>query len=109
MKELQELMNEIQEWTGKMFGEGKSRIVPNLKHLQKEIPELIESYEEYGECKHTDLEYADAFILLLQSASRYGLTAERIVEICNKKLEINKMRSWGKPDKDGVVEHIRKT
>lgn len=107
MNKLQELMDGIQEWSGKTFGEGPSRIIPNLKHLKKEIPELIKTIEDHGNPDETEMEFADCFILLFQAAARYGLTAKDIKLICEKKMEINKKRNWGKPDKDGVVEHVR--
>jgi len=106
MKRLQILMDDIQEWTGKTFGEGPDRIVPNLKHLQKEVPELIEAIET-GTMDHIiRAEFADCFILLLQASTRYGLKAEDIESICNAKMIVNKGRAWGKPDADGLVEHI---
>ena len=53
------------------------------------------------------MEFADCFMLLLDAASHYDLTAEELIEVTVTKLEINRQRKWGKPDKNGVVEHIR--
>jgi len=43
---------------------------------------------------------------LLDSASHFGLTAGNLLWYTETKLEINKRRKWGAPDKNGVVEHI---
>lgn len=120
MKKLQNLMNEISEWSDETFGEGQ-RNPAILYHLKKEVPELIEAMEKFqkentimtpykkanDQLKKVWEEYADCFMLLLDSADKFGLTAERLEYITRNKLEINKKRQWGKPDCNGVVEHIR--
>ena len=61
------------------------------------IAELAESHEPE--------EAADCLILLCHHAHQcgYDLTEETL-----KKFEIIKDREWGEPDKDGVIEHIKK-
>lgn len=54
------------------------------------------------------MEFADCFILLLNTASKCGFTMQELTDCAIEKMEINKNRKWGKPDKDGIVEHIRK-
>ena len=51
-------------------------------------------------------EFADAYMLLLDSAWHFGISIKTLLEYTQKKLEINKKRKWGKPDKNGVIEHI---
>lgn len=53
------------------------------------------------------LEMADVFMLLLDTATHFGVNANELITITYNKLDINKKRKWGKPDVNGVVEHIR--
>lgn len=105
-------MHDISNWSDATFGENQ-RNPAILYHLKKEVNELIESVELYEENKpnttllnDVKLEFADAFILLLDSAFHIGFTSEDIYKIIYCKLEINKSRKWGKPDENGVIEHI---
>jgi hypothetical protein len=76
-------------------------------HLKKEIEELIvalRNLEDYLNSNNNDIdyykklrhdikiEYADCFILLLDSAARHPLNCESILKIIKEKLEINKNR-----------------
>ncbi|MFA7708149.1 MAG: dATP/dGTP pyrophosphohydrolase domain-containing protein [Candidatus Pacearchaeota archaeon] len=111
-EELQRLMDSIRQWSDNQFGEGQ-RNPAIAYHLLKEVPELIEAFERYqkscagGNYDRITSEYADCFMLLLDSASHFGLNADKLIEFAHKKLEINKRRQWGEPDKNGVVEHVR--
>lgn len=123
MKNLQELMNQISEWSDAQFGEGdRSRAI--AYHLRKEVQELIDAMVEYRYHEErqnfaiikeenltgkVNIEFADCFMLLLDSASHFGLTADDLVKVTEWKLEKNKNRKWGKPDENGVVEHIRES
>lgn len=63
-------------------------------HLLREATELHQRPDALDEA-------ADVFMLLV------GLTDGRdLVGAVREKLERNRRRSWGKPDADGVVEHI---
>ena len=121
MNELQTLMNDVSEWSDATFG-AMQRNPAIVWHLKKEVDELIQSLDythalgvdesvgagEFGrQLSKTKMEYADCFMLLLDSAHHFGLTAENLLELTREKLEINKKREWGKPDANGVVEHIR--
>jgi hypothetical protein len=120
MEQLQKLMDDIAEWSDKTFGEGQ-RNPAIVHHLSKEVPELIKAIEEFqvnntiqtpykeanNMLKSVWEEYSDCFMLLLDSAHHFGLSADRLLHITRKKLEVNKTRKWGKPDCNGVVEHIR--
>lgn len=68
-------------------------------HLLKEARELLEAIEE----EHGDLEeeMADVFLLLAHVSDGIDLAGA-----VRAKLEKNRRRKWGKPDQDGVVEHI---
>jgi NTP pyrophosphatase (non-canonical NTP hydrolase) len=121
MNELQTLMNDISEWSDATFGDGQ-RNPAIVYHLKKEVDELIEALTksaefgcddsvgigEFGrQVEKTQMEFADCFMLLLDSASHFHITAEQLIEFTREKLEINKARKWGKPDANGVVEHIK--
>lgn len=121
MKELQDLMNDISEWSDATFGDRQTSRAAAY-HLRKEVQELIDALVEhrYHEERqnlaiikeenltgNANMEYADCFTLLLDSASHFGLTADDLIKLSRRKLEINKKRKWGNPDENGVVEHIR--
>ena len=122
---LQKLMDDINEWSNATFlqkGHNPSDRNPAIiHHLKKEVDELIESINrcrelgedesvgvgEFGrQVEKTKLEYADCLTLLIDSAKCFGMTAYDLVTVCRVKLEINKSRKWGSPDRNGVIEHI---
>lgn len=120
MDELQILMDDISEWSNAIFGVGH-RNPFIIYHLKKEVNELIEALDKSNDLgrdnsvgvgeylrqiSKTKMEYADCFMLLLDSAHHFGLTAENIIDLTREKLEVNKTRKCGKPDENGVVEHI---
>jgi NTP pyrophosphatase (non-canonical NTP hydrolase) len=123
MNELQILMNDISEWSDSTFGDVQ-RNPAIVYHLKKEVDELIESLHKSNSLRldnsigvdefnrqtdKVEMEFADCFMLLLDSARHFGLTAEQLIELTKEKLSINKARKWGKPDANGVVEHINET
>ncbi len=92
------LQLKIDDWQEKTFPHATA--LSKMSHLTKEIIELNKSLinrdgigSELADCQH----------LLFGIASKCGLNLE---EETRKKFEINKQRRWGKPDKNGVVEHI---
>jgi NTP pyrophosphatase (non-canonical NTP hydrolase) len=118
--DLQKLMNDISEWSDKTFGNGQ-RNPAIIYHLKKEVEELIAAIEKtnaagsdpsvgIGEFSRertmTRAEYADCLMLLLDSAHHFGISARELLSVTRGKLEINKVRKWGKPDENGVIEHI---
>lgn len=106
---LQLLMNDISKWSDKQFGEHQ-RNPAIAYHLLKETQELIEAFEKgiitQEETDKLKMEFADCFMLILDSATHAFLTADDLLNAAREKLEINKKREWGKPDENGVVEHI---
>lgn len=118
MEKLQNLMNNIRTWSDGQFGELRPPTTM-LNHLKKEVPELIEAIKDYQKnnsafssnpndyLSKVFFEYADCFMLLLDSASHFGITADALMNYTEHKLEINKNRKWGEPDENGVVEHIK--
>ena len=102
--------NEITEWQDKTFCEATS--ISKLIHLAGEKPdpnsEIAELMYDINTCnplrRH---EWADCMFLLFGAAKKDGMTYSDITDAIQEKFEINKVRKWGKPDKNGVVNHIK--
>lgn len=103
-QKLQELMDDINRWADMTFGADRSPMAP-IHHLKNEVIELIEAYDRQDH-REIGLEFADCFILLLNGAAKYGILAEEIFDLVGRKMEINRQRKWGKPDENGVSQHI---
>lgn len=100
-----ELFEEITTWQDKTFPE--STELSRVRHLLKEVQELECELELFDRKQEKILEYADCFFLLFGAAKKMGMTYDDICAAIEVKFNINKKRQWGKPDKDGVVEHIK--
>jgi hypothetical protein len=104
----EKLLKDVIDWQNKTFG--KATPLSKIRHLQKEAEELADeiicSAYEGPENEMIRLEYADNFLLLFGSALSANFTFKDIYDAMCEKLEINKKREWGEPDKDGVQEHI---
>ena len=100
----QELFDEITQWQKETFGVQFTPL-SKIAHLAEEIQELVADLQENS--PYTRLEYADCFILLFGSAAANGMTYEDICNAINEKMIINKARKWGKPNEQGVVNHIK--
>lgn len=76
-------------------------------HLAKEIREVLHAVN--GQVPHDALmeEVVDCWFLLLQLRRSLGVTPDAFRAAVMAKLAKNKARTWGKPDDDGVVEHVR--
>lgn len=90
------------EWSRKTFGTDQERgPLGPLKHLAKEVQEVLNDPTD-------SMEYADLLFLVFDAARRSGLTYRGLLDLCFKKLEINKSREWQKPTSpDEAVEHVR--
>jgi hypothetical protein len=53
------------------------------------------------------MEFADCFILLFGAANSAGFSYNEILKSIDEKMEINLTRKWGKPNEDGVVNHLK--
>jgi NTP pyrophosphatase (non-canonical NTP hydrolase) len=104
MNRLQQLMDEIVEWSSKTFGARSGQTTLGVcNHLAKEVGELYDGLtaNDYEE------EFADCFMLLLELAKFSGISAEKLVDLTYQKLEVNKNRKWGNILPDGSIEHIK--
>jgi NTP pyrophosphatase (non-canonical NTP hydrolase) len=75
-----------------------------LAHLKQELEEVADPDLSFASRR---LEFADCLLLLFGAAHAAGMTYADITEAISHKMEVNKKRKWGKPDADGVVNHIR--
>ena len=111
MKELQNMMDDIGKWSDKTFGKPTFRVIPLIKHLMKEVAELLEAAEIYmgtgGGHKDLREEFGDCLMMLTEAARIYGFSADELITMTREKLELNEKRTWGLPDKDGIIEHIK--
>jgi len=100
MEKLDELKNAIAEFSDTSFGKERPFTAP-LHHLKKEVDEAIES----GELE----EFADMQLLLIDAFRKRfpDSSTAMLLDSCMQKVKICKERKWGKPDENGVVEHIR--
>lgn len=99
LRKFNRFVKERDEFSFKTFGspEERSCIYP-LKHLKKEVNELLENPDD-------PMEWADCFLLLLDAARRKGYSVDDLVKFGMKKLKINKKRKW-KKQKDGTFKHV---
>ena len=87
------------EWSDQTFGTNRAP-QGSLNHLLKEVNEALK--EPYNK-----EEYADCLLLLLDAARLAGIDADTLLLAGFQKLEINKKRTWGAPDENGIAEHVR--
>ena len=100
MTELGRFQIEAARWADKQFGVCRKPDGP-VAHLVKEVQELRDH-------PYDDMEYADCLMLILDAAHCAGIGADDLLSTAWEKLAINRdLRNWGKPDADGVVEHVR--
>lgn len=110
MNRLQQLVDEIGQWSDTTFGD-VSNGFSKVKHLEKEVFELADAIRYSTENSPADVdlryEFADCFMLLFDAAKKCNFTVDDIMDAMREKLEINRKRKWGDPNEHGVVEHIR--
>lgn len=89
---LDDLREEVIAWANQTFRQATAE--SKATHLCREAAELRNN--------PTDLsEMADVFILLSHLSAGHDLAAA-----VRGKLEVNRGRTWGEPDAEGVVEHV---
>lgn len=96
-----EQFDEITGWQKATFPSATSD--SKIHHLMQEIKELSEEKDPVAK----SLEYADCFFLLFGAAAADGYSYEEICAAIDIKFGINKRRKWGKPDENGVVNHVK--
>lgn len=104
---LDRFQNAVGEWAEQTFTAATdASVVAHLRREVKELRDLMGMAEEgYAIATHEiALESADCFLLLLHLAHRCGFS---LIDAAETKFAANKRREWGKPDAEGVVEHVR--
>lgn len=89
------------EWSERVFGASPARGPDGaLKHLKREVQEAMKKPKDL-------IEYADMMHLVFDACRRAGYNYDDLVDACYAKLALNvKGRTWGKPDAEGVCEHV---
>lgn len=100
---LQQQFNEITKWQKETFGQATP--LSKIAHLAEELSELVADLKSNNPGRR--LEFADCFFLLFGAAAADGMSYEDICNAIQEKFEINKKRKWGKPNEQGVVNHIK--
>lgn len=103
--EIEAFINDNLIWAKSMF---KSNAMSCMKHLKKEIQEVItelEVEEENGSEAAALLEFADCYLLLMQAALHRGHKFSDVHRAAINKMAINRKRKWGEKNADGFVEH----
>lgn len=101
----------VTEWQKETFPNATT--LSKLHHLQQEVKELMEAVSnedhtiDHEAIRKTKMEFADCFTLLFGAACAYGMSYDDICKAIFDKMEINKKRKWGKPDANGVVNHVK--
>lgn len=102
ISELSKFQEEVGKWGDEIFNP------TNLDKIQFCVGRIEHFFREAIELRNSPLrdlpeEVADCFHLLLHIAHIMDFD---LLKAARKKLEINRKRKWGPPDKDGVIEHI---
>lgn len=92
---LDSVIREVNDWQAATFPRATPSSV--VEHLRREVLELVDDPTSTSEL-------ADVVFLAVGLAYELGADLKQIVA---DKLAVNRARTWGEPDEDGVTEHIR--
>jgi hypothetical protein len=92
---LEDVLAEVVAWGRETFPTSTDR--SKIAHLRKEVDELAERPMD-------GTEMADVLMILAHLAGAYDVDLTTMVR---HKLAVCRTRTWGAPDADGVVEHVR--
>ncbi|MEM8849273.1 MAG: dATP/dGTP pyrophosphohydrolase domain-containing protein [Pseudomonadota bacterium] len=96
-----ELAHAHAAWSDMTFGTPEARgPIGSLKHLAKEVQEALDHPYDASE-------YADLFLLVLDSSRRAGISPLGLVAQAFAKLDANMLRDWPVDEDDEPVEHVR--
>ncbi len=93
---------DVIDWQEEQFPKATTKSI--ITHLYMEVFELGEAVKLDS---NTSEELADCFLLLFGLAHKLDLGFDQIVKAIEDKMKINKFRTWGEPDANGVVRHIK--
>lgn len=92
--DLDDIQHEVGTWGDRTFPASTSNSV--IAHFLREVKEFVD--------EPSPEEAADCLILLLHHAHKNGYSLNRALK---DKFAVNRARTWGMPDAQGVVEHVR--
>lgn len=98
----QEHMEAQIAWNKETFGPDRP-VEGVLDHLGKELQELHADPQD-------PMEWADMLVLVIDGASRAGLSPKELIQAYHRKMEINRARKWPDwrtADPTKAIEHIR--
>ena len=101
---IDELQNDIHEWSVKVFGDEKTdhnRIAEMNQSIIDESNELVNN-------PYSLLEYADLFITMLNSMTAAGYTFNNLIVAANIKMVINKERKWYRIKSTRKLYHVER-
>jgi NTP pyrophosphatase (non-canonical NTP hydrolase) len=96
--------NPITAWQDMVFTEATP--LSCAEHLLEEAGELRDAIRDNCPSEVIDKEIADNFLLLFAVCNKRKMSFEDILAIIDKKMDINLVRKWGKPNDKGYVKHI---
>ena len=101
MRDVDAIQRDLFEWSSATFGDASVRGPEGpLNHLRKEIDEIIADPDDITE-------FADAYMLVSDAASRAGHKMSEVCDAAVDKLEVNKRRTWGPVNADGFSEPVK--
>jgi NTP pyrophosphatase (non-canonical NTP hydrolase) len=93
----------VGQWGQETFPQSTPRTI--VAHLGREVRELeVEVLADHPDADAVAEEAADCLLLLYHLAHRFGFSLHDATAV---KFSQVKARAWGKPDAEGVVEHVR--
>lgn len=106
-----DLARDLSRWSQETFGpDDKKGPLGAVRHLKKEAEETEAALLRGGARAEVTVELADCLILVYDAARRHGVKPLELHKAAYDKLQVNKKRTWPKPDPenpDRPVEHIR--
>lgn len=103
---LNELKYKAADFSDRTFGVTNPISGP-LHHIHEEIDEVINCLDTGTDPLD---EFADCFLMLIDAFRKhYGndVDMQKLIDASSDKLDVNEKRTWGKPDKNGVIKHIK--
>lgn len=97
MADLQDLQDELGEWSDTEFGEGRTP-VGNVYHLLEEVKELQDD-------PYNPMSWADVIILVLNGSRLAGHNTQDLEMAARAKFNIIRTWDWDAPDEHGVTKH----
>lgn len=98
IKELDKFQTLQNDWAIETFP--KSNLNSKFNHLRDELLEIEMTPNDVSE-------WADVYILFSQAAKFCGISMSEVIQAAVDKHKVNVNRTWGIPNEQGYVEHIK--